>query len=152
MSGVDKAAKQTSASRIIHAQPGALFDVLVDPTRHAEFDGSDTVEAARGKPARLELGSRFGMSMTLKPIPYMISSTVVEFVENERIAWHHLGRHRWRYELESVEGGTLVTETFDWSTSVVPFVIERAGYPERHLGNIERTLANLARLVESPTP
>ena len=36
-------------------------------------------------------------------MPYRISSTVMEFVENRLIAWAHFGKHRWRYELELVE-------------------------------------------------
>ena len=43
-----------------------------------------------------------------------------EFEENRRIAWAHVGGHRWRYELEEVDGGTRVTESFDWSTSRAP--------------------------------
>ena len=50
-------------------------------------------------------------------VPYLTKNTVVEYDEDRLIAWRHLGKHRWRYELEPVEGGTKVTETFDWSTA-----------------------------------
>ncbi len=63
-------------------------------------------------------------------VPYVISSTVVEYEPDRVIAWRHIGHHRWRYELEPTDGGgTKVTETFDWSTSRSPKVIEMIGYP-----------------------
>jgi hypothetical protein len=114
------------------------------------LDGSGTVQKIRGRaPKRLELGSKFGMSMKLSVLPYPIANKVVEFEENRLIAWQHFGKHRWRYELEPVDDGTLVTETFDWSTATSPAALEAAGYPERHLGNIERTLERLEEMVTS---
>jgi hypothetical protein len=80
-------------------------------------------------------------------IPYPITNTVVEFEEGRRIGWRHFGGHVWRYELEPVEGGTRVTETFDWSTSRSPKLIERQGYPEKHPAAMARTLERLERLV-----
>ena len=89
------------------------------------------------------------MSMKLGPLPYRISNTVVEFEEDRLIAWQHLGKHRWRYELEPGAGGTKVTETFDWSPSIATAVIEMAGYPERHRASIDQTLARLKAVVEA---
>ena len=80
-------------------------------------------------------------------LPYRIANEVVEFEPDRRIAWRHIGAHRWRYELTEVEGGTEVTETFDWSTSHVPRVIELVGYPARNLAAIERTLELLDAFV-----
>lgn len=146
---IDMVARRTSATRRMSAPPAAIFDLLADPESHALFDGSDMVTASSSKNAeRLKLGSKFSMSMNLKVLPYRIGNTVVEFDENRLIAWEHFGKHRWRYELEAVDAATLVTETFDWSTSRVPKAIELAGYPKAHLGNIERTLERLAELVE----
>ena len=43
-------------------------------------------------------------------------NTVVEYEENSLIAWRHLGRWRWRYQLKELgNGSTEVTETFDGS-------------------------------------
>ena len=72
---------------------------------------------------------------------------MVEYEEGRRIAWQHFGKHRWRYELEPVEGGTRVTETFDWSTARVPKAIELMGYPAKHVPNMEKTLERLAEVV-----
>ncbi len=86
------------------------------------------VQSSRGETTRLEMGSRFGMSMKMGPLPYRMSNRVVEFEQDRLIAWAHFGKHRWRYELSPVEGGCEVTETFDWSTARSPKFIESAGY------------------------
>ena len=143
------AERVVSVSRVIDASPEAIFDVLSDPARHGEIDGSGMVQNVRGESKRLELGSTFGMDMKLGPLPYRISNEVVEFEENRRIAWAHFGGHRWRYELEPVDGGTEVTESFDWSTARVPRAIELMGYPKKHPANMAATLERLAALVES---
>ncbi|MGA1438476.1 MAG: SRPBCC family protein [Ilumatobacteraceae bacterium] len=141
--------RSVSGSKVIAADPGPIFDLLAEPARHGEIDGSGTVLAVRGGSRRLALGSKFGMDMKLGPLPYRISNEVVEFEENRRIAWAHLGGHRWRYELEPVEGGTEVTETFDWSTARSPKFIELMGYPKKHPANIAATLDRLAALFEA---
>lgn len=145
---VDMAARRTRASRRIAASPEAIFAILADASKHPLFDGSGTVRGALQESEQLALGSKFGMDMKMSLLPYRMSSTVVEFEPNRLIAWQHFGKHRWRYELEPIDEGTLVTETFDWSTSRAPKVIELAGYPQKHLPNIERTLERLAELVE----
>ncbi len=147
--------KVVSVSRVIKATPEVIFDVLADPTRHVEIDGSDTVQSTRGESRRLALGSKFGMDMKMGPVPYRITNTVKEFEENRLIAWAHFGGHRWRYELEptDVDGqpATEVTESFDWSTCnpVVGKGIELAGYPKQHPANMTATLERLAAVVES---
>lgn len=146
------AEQQVSVSRVIKASPEVIFDVLADPARHAEIDGSGMVQKLRGDGVRLGLGSKFGMDMKFGPMPYRVSSTVVEFEENRLIAWAHFGKHRWRYELAPTEvdgePATEVTETFDWSTAVIPKMIELAGYPKRHPASMEATLERLAEVVE----
>lgn len=140
------AEKRVSGSRVIEADAADIFEVLQDPRRHCEFDGSGTVTAAQSSsPHKLELGSRFGMKMRIV-VPYQMTSEVVEFEQDRLIAWQHFGKHRWRYELEPIEGGTRVTETFDWSTARAPWFIELCGYPDRHRVNIASTLERLEAL------
>ncbi len=146
--------KVISVSRVIKASPEVIFDVLADPARHAEIDGSGMVQNPRGESSRLALGSKFGMDMKMGPLPYRISNTVKEFEENRLIAWAHFGGHRWRYELEptTVDGepATEVTESFDWSTCnpIAGKGIELAGYPKKHPANMTATLERLAEVVE----
>ena len=95
---------------------------------------------------RLKLGSKFGMKMN-QGVPYSVSSKVVEYEENRLIAWAHFGKHRWRYQFEPNESGTLVTETFDWSTSPIGFALKLVGFPQRHKISIEKTLEKLEQMA-----
>jgi len=147
MDDVTQGDRTVSVQRVIAAEPPAIFDVLTDPSQHAVIDGSGTVRRVRGNPSRLELGSSFSMAMHLG-LPYVIRNVVVELEPDRLIAWRHFGRHRWRYRLEPTgDGSTLVTETFDWSTSVFPKGIELIGYPRRHPPAMRRTLERLDQLV-----
>ncbi len=139
--------RKVSVSATIEASPEAIFAIIDDPTQHAAMDGSGTVKGSRQASTHLTLGDRFGMDMRLG-IPYRIASKVVEYEAGRRLAWAHFGGHRWRYELEPLGGATRVTETFDWSSAKFPPFIELMRYPAKHVGNMERTLENLARLAE----
>lgn len=132
-----------SVSRVIAAPPDTIFDLLADPASHHRFDGSSTVIAGRsGNPDRLSLGARFSMDMKMG-IPYRMTNEVVAFEENRTIAWRHFGHHVWRYDLEPDEGGTRVTESFDWGQARFPPFYQWVGYPERHRQNMTRTLERL---------
>ena len=140
--------RSVSRSRVINAPAQKIFDVLADSSQHAEIDGSGTVKSARdATPPRLAMGSEFGMNMKAG-VPYKIENTVVEFEEGRLIAWRHFGGHRWRYELAPADGGTKVTETFDWSTSKAPLFLELARYPAKNAKAMEKTLQRLAQRVE----
>lgn len=105
--------KVKSARIVIHAEPSKIFAIISNPKRHREIDGSTTITTNISGPDELTLGSKFGMKMHLG-IDYRILNTVVEYKKNELIAWRHLGRWRWRYELVDLgNGSTQVTETFD---------------------------------------
>lgn len=133
-----------SHSRVVPAPASAIFDLLADPTRHTDIDGSGTVKGARGNPERLALGSTFGMTMRLG-VPYPITNTVVEFDEDRRIAWRHFAGHRWRYLLEPIDDEhTQVTEQFDLSRveDRLP-VYERLGFMQRNDAAISATLDRL---------
>ncbi len=104
-----------TASRVVPAAPEEIFALLADPARHVEMDGSGTVQRLVAGRGPMQLGSEFTMAMKAFGFPYRITSTVVEYEENRRIAWCHLVKNRWRYELEPTEGGTRVTESADYT-------------------------------------
>ena len=145
-----KRVKQRSVSRdrMIHAPAQNIFEVLADPSQHPVIDGSGTVRSFKGQQTRLVLGSTFAMEMKDR-VPYRIKNRVFEFEENRLITWGHFGGHRWRYLLQDQPEGTLLTETFDWSTSIFPWAIELFRFPTTHPPKMEATLERIANLVES---
>jgi hypothetical protein len=137
-----------SRNVVVEAPAAEIFNLLADPQRHQEIDGSGTVKGAQpDAPKRLSAGARFGMSMKLGA-PYKMTNTVTEFEEGTLIAWRHLGHHTWRYELEPVGDGskTSVTETFDGTTSRLPIALLLTGAHRRNAKAIEQTLARLQKL------
>lgn len=132
-------------SIVVNAPATEIFDLLADPSRHHEIDGSGTVREARtSAPERLSEGATFGMKMKYG-VPYVITNTIVDFVEGELIAWRHLGRHVWRYTLEPIDDGTTkVTEEFDWRTAIFPPGLKLINAPRDNAVAIERTLTRLA--------
>ena len=114
---------RASAERVIPAPAEKIFDLLADPTRHRDIDGSGTVRDAKSGTERLTLGSKFGMSMKMG-IPYSM-----------------------RYDLEPVDGGTLVRETWDISQEAglsKPLVARGRDHTVK---NMEKTLARIEELV-----
>ena len=69
--------RSVSSSAVVAAPATEIFDLLCDPSRHAEIDGSGMVQASRDGALRLALGTRFGMDMKIGPLPYRTSNTVV---------------------------------------------------------------------------
>lgn len=122
-----------SVERVIPAPASAIFALIADPARHHQIDGSGTVREAKGAAQPLALGVTFGMSMKMG-IPYSMENEVIEFEQDRRLAWQtrpsigfmrrFVGGRIWRYELEPVEGGTLVRESWDISQERVKKAVE----------------------------
>ncbi len=146
-----------TAERVIPAPAAAIFDVLADPARHPEIDGSGSVRRARpGSAARLAKGATFGMDMQ-RGMRYGMVSTVTEFDEGKRIAWSpkpangrgaRLVGRIWRYELEPVDGGTRVRETWDISHEALRFVLRYVA-ASRTRQDMAKSLERLEGLVTS---
>lgn len=138
-------AKIVSHSIVVPAPAQDIFNLLADPRRHSEIDGSGSVKAARvNAPERLSLGAKFSMDMRIV-LPYKMTNEVVEFEEGKQIGWRHFGGHVWRYILEPVEGGTKVTEQFDWNTNKSPFMLKVMNAVDNNSKSIQKTLDNLAK-------
>jgi hypothetical protein len=138
-------AKIVTRSTIVPAPAQMIFDLLADPRRHGEIDGSGSIQSAQiDAPERLSLNATFGMQMKIG-LSYKITNTVVEFEETKTIAWRHFGGHIWRYILEPVDGGTKVTEQFDWNKSKSPLVLKLRKSPQENAKSMEKTLENLVK-------
>ena len=141
--------KVKSARIIINAPAEKIFDLLANPRRHKEIDGSNTIQANLSGPERLSLGAKFGMAMHLG-IDYKIMNTVVEFQENKLIAWRHVGRWRWRYEIKEISPNQCeVTESFDGRKSISQSWLKlRKAYPWTQKV-VAKTLVRLKEVMEA---
>jgi len=148
-----------SVEKVVNAPAEAIFSLVADANKHRVIDGSGTVKDPRaGTPERLSLGSTFRMSMKAG-FSYSMMNTVVEFEDGRRIAWQarppgFLGRFTggriWRYELEPVDGGTRVKESWDISQDHQRRMLRRAG--GRTKGMMEKTLDRIAEVTAQPSP
>jgi uncharacterized protein YndB with AHSA1/START domain len=148
-----------SVERVVPAPPNAVFDLLADASRHTELDGSGQLRGVTpGVPARLSLGATFGMTMHMG-MGYTMTNTVIEFEEGRRIAWkatiagfmgRFLGGRIWRYELEPVDGGTKITESWDISEDHQRYFLRADKVTGATRDNITRSLARIEELT-APT-
>jgi uncharacterized protein YndB with AHSA1/START domain len=147
-----------TVERVIPAPAEKVFALLADPSRHQDIDGSGTVREAHGEPQQLQLGDEFGMAMHWF-VPYATKNRVIELEPDRRIAWQTLADYPvvsslvtgrvWRYELEPVEGGTLVRESWDISQEKPlsrPFVRRLAGQTR---DNMTRTLERIEQVLSA---
>jgi uncharacterized protein YndB with AHSA1/START domain len=145
-----------SVERVISATPEAIFAVLVDPSNHTLIDGSGTVRSVKNAPSEpLKLGSKFGMSMKAG-IAYSMVSEVIEFEQDRRITWQSrppgfvgkfAGGRIWRYELEPVEGGTKVRESWDVSRDHQGRLLKMGKLPARTKASMEKTLEQIETMT-----
>ena len=142
-----------TVERTIAAPPEQIFALLSDAGKHQSFDGSGTVRGTRQESRPLSLGTTFGMAMHMG-VGYRTSNTVVELEQDRRIAWKTtglkglVGGRIWRYELEPVEGGTLVKESWDVSQDKQKFFLKRTKMPAATTKGMRRTLERIAEAVE----
>jgi uncharacterized protein YndB with AHSA1/START domain len=145
-----------TVERVIPAPPERIFALVADPRRHQDINGNDTVRDAFDVPERLSLGATFGMNMDFNGA-YSMTSTVIEYDEPRRIAWqsrppadsakwrHMFGGRIWRYELEPVDGGTRVRESWDLSEEGLRWIV--IGYRRKTRDNMTRTLERIEQIV-----
>ena len=141
--------KVKSASIIINAPVAKIFSVVANPHMHAVIDGTKSVRSVIKGPEKLALGEKFGMNMHIG-IDYRITNTVIEFEENKKIAWRHLGRWIWRYEFTELSPNqTVVTESFDGTKTPLNWWLRaRKAYPYVQKA-VAKTLVRLKEHCES---
>jgi len=155
------AAERMEVQRTIAADPAAIFRVLSDPHGHVAIDSSGMLMDATGERVTA-VGDRFVVHMdreALNDYPmgkYDVTIVITKLVPDREIAWTIEGvidppiGHEYGYALEPVEGGTLVTSYYDWSTinddwkPAFPIIPESA--LRATLGILDRTV------TRRPTP
>lgn len=156
-----RADRIVTVDRIIDASPETIFALLADPSRHHQIDGSGMLHGHSRGPERLDLGSKFSMSMQQSRIRYRSLNRVIEFVDNRAISWETVGERRgrrfiggqrWRYELLPIaapdgSSSTLVLHSYDWGAAKFAPAIHLAGYPRRMATGMTKTLQRLASAI-----
>lgn len=149
--------ERMEVSRPVAATPAEIFAVVRDPQGHVQIDASGMLMAATGEPASA-VGDTFVVHMdreALNDYPlglYDVTVEIVTYEPDREIAWTIIGQikpqigHVYGYRLDPIEGGTLVTQYYDWSgideawrqADIFPIIPESA---------LRATLGILARTV-----
>ena len=108
-----------SAKVVIDAPAHVIFAFVANPYKHSEIDGSGMLKGDVKGPQRLVLGSKFGVKMKQFGFGYRQYNKVVEYKENQLIAWNNLSPSRWRYELKEITPNS--TEVISSYDERVPF-------------------------------
>jgi hypothetical protein len=118
-------------SRRIEAPAALIFEILANPPRHVDFDGSDMLRGAVFDRPISGVGDTFTMNMHRLGRDYLMVNHVVEFEPDRRIFWEPApgdlptaggdpskvgvpAGYRWGYRLTPIgDEATVVTEVFD---------------------------------------
>ena len=151
------AIERLEVQRPIAADAPRIFEVLCDPHGHVAIDSSGMLMDASGDPVTA-VGDSFVVHMdreALNDYPmgrYDVTVTITTFVPDREIAWTILGvvrpalGHVYGYQLAPIDGGTLVTSYYDWS-SVDPAIKDAGIFPVISEASLRATLGILARTV-----
>jgi hypothetical protein len=143
------------AVRTIDASAARIFAVLADPYEHPALSGESDVVAVEAAEVPLRLGAEFRMEMR-RGLPYQTRNVVVAYVQNQTIAWKTtllgglVGGRVWRYDLEVVPAGTIVTETWDVSEDRQRWLMSGHRREETQR-QMTRSLDRLAERVARPS-
>lgn len=149
--------KKITVQRTIDHSTQAVFDVLSNPARHVELDGSGFVVGDDKSDRITANGQVFRMNMTGDHMggDYQTDNTVTGFDANHLIAWKTAPAGteppgwEWVWELQAQgSDATEVTLTYDWS-KVGPEFLEKVHFPLVSEHQLGESLGNLAAAVAS---
>jgi hypothetical protein len=155
----DPVEQRLSVQRAIAAEPAEIFEILTTPSGHVAIDASGMLMAAEGDPVRA-VGDRFTVRMdreSLNDYPlgeYTVNVVIARYERDRAVAWTIDGimqppiGHVYGYELEPIEGGTMVTSYYDWSNIHEKYREAAASiFPVISETNLRATLGILARVA-----
>jgi hypothetical protein len=154
--------ERMEVERLIEADAADIFRVLCDPQGHVAIDSAGMLQDATGSPATA-VGDRFVVHMdreALNDYPlgkYDVTVIITTFEQDREIAWTIDGQlqppigHVYGYRLEPVDGGTKVTQYYDWS-SIHPEWKKADIFPILSEGALRATLGILDRTVKRGYP
>lgn len=136
----------------VGAETDQLWLLAANPHRHHELDGGGSLSANVTGPEQLTQGDTFNIWMRRFGLPYTLKMTVVTSEREREIAWQHPGGHIWRWTFEPADdGGTWVTETFDY-TQVKPLMIRAYNWLGIFPDNAKNMRASLQQLQDRYRP
>lgn len=112
---------QNQVIRDIDAPAKEVFDLLSNPERHPETDGSGMVVSADKAERIKAVGDTFTMNMTKEDGDYQTTNEVFAFQQDRIIGWKNVENTtagvrvgaKWLYELEPIDAdNTRVTLTY----------------------------------------
>lgn len=135
---------QVSRRTVVNAPVEEVFDIVANPHRHHELDGSGSVGNIVSGSERMNEGEPFTMKMRLFGMDYKTTSTPTQVRENEIVEWQVAGRQKWRWEFKAIDADTTeVTETWDVDGMWMAPLFRITGMFSRNAKGIEDTLKQL---------
>jgi hypothetical protein len=152
---IDQTETRVLVERNVDVSAAALFAVLADPGRHAEFDGSGTVQARPGSPLITGVGEVFTMAMSAPDLgDYQSENHVIVFEPGLRIAWETTRDGKtppgfyWSWDLEPLSASrTRVVHIYDWERVADPAVLARVNFPRVKPAEMTATVNRLAEVA-----
>ncbi|WP_323792881.1 SRPBCC family protein [Nocardioides sp.] len=148
--------KKISVSRTIDASTSKVWDVLSNPQRHAELDGSGFVISDDRSDRITATGQTFRMNMSGDHMggDYQTDNHVTGYDEHKLLAWETAPAGvtppgwEWMWELEAQGAdATQVTLTYDWSKVTDKELLQKLSFPLVPESALEDSLGNLAEAV-----
>ena len=145
-----------TVQRTIDAATPEVFDVLSNPERHAELDGSGFIVSDEKTDRITATGQVFRMNMSGDHMggDYQTDNTVTGYDANHLLAWQTAPADteppgwEWVWELEAQgSGATDVRLTYDWSKVTDPEILKKVTFPLVTREQLDETLNRLAAAV-----
>ncbi|MGI8678312.1 MAG: SRPBCC family protein [Jatrophihabitans sp.] len=145
-----------TVQRTIDAAAKDLFDVLTNPQRHADLDGSGFVRSDEKTDRITATGQVFRMNMDGPHMggEYQTDNTVTGYAKDKLVAWKTAPAGteppgwEWVWELEAQgPNSTLVTLTYDWGKVTDKALLAKNLFPLVSKHELDGSLAKLAEAV-----
>ncbi len=145
--------KKLTVERVIPASTAAIFNVLTNPKRHLELDGSGFIRADEHAERIKAVGDVFTMDMEGEHMggEYKTDNHVTGYSENALVAWKTAPAGteppgwEWIWELTSQGADeTLVRLTYDWSKVTDKEILQKVTFPLITEAQLEDSLVRLA--------
>ena len=148
--------KRIEVSRTIDAPTTAVFDVLSNPARHADLDGSGFVLSDEKSDRITATGQTFRMNMSGAHLggDYQTDNHVTGYDANKLLAWQTAPADQdppgwewvWQLEADGADA-THVTLVYDWSKVTDQALLSKLSFPLVPQQALEDSLGNLASAV-----